>query len=199
MTYNIAVCTVKNSWWWTEELSETSILEFYSKNKFDKWVHLVSFIIRSRLHYIFSFRVTLSLKDFASLLRQYCQKSLLKSSFTSNFGSTRISFPFRLLYVRIQCWQFVVINHYITFVLYLPFRFPANVYETWQRPRRTSGRQSPAFFRGGPDWIPSRSMWGVCWIKWHRNRIFSEVLLGFLAVLSHQYSLLSYSPPALRK
>jgi len=23
MTYNIAVCTVKNSWWWTEELSET--------------------------------------------------------------------------------------------------------------------------------------------------------------------------------
>jgi len=23
MTYNVAVCTVKNSWWWTEELSET--------------------------------------------------------------------------------------------------------------------------------------------------------------------------------
>ena len=23
MTYTIAVCTVKNSWWWTEELSET--------------------------------------------------------------------------------------------------------------------------------------------------------------------------------
>jgi len=23
MTYIIAVCTVKNSWWWTEELSET--------------------------------------------------------------------------------------------------------------------------------------------------------------------------------
>jgi len=23
MTYNIAVCTVKNSWWWTEELSKT--------------------------------------------------------------------------------------------------------------------------------------------------------------------------------
>jgi len=23
MTYNIAVCTVKISWWWTEELSET--------------------------------------------------------------------------------------------------------------------------------------------------------------------------------
>ena len=23
MTYTIAVCTLKNSWWWTEELSET--------------------------------------------------------------------------------------------------------------------------------------------------------------------------------
>jgi len=23
MTYTIAVCTVKNSWWWTEELSKT--------------------------------------------------------------------------------------------------------------------------------------------------------------------------------
>jgi len=23
MTYTTAVCTVKNSWWWTEELSET--------------------------------------------------------------------------------------------------------------------------------------------------------------------------------
>jgi len=23
VTYTIAVCTVKNSWWWTEELSET--------------------------------------------------------------------------------------------------------------------------------------------------------------------------------
>jgi len=23
MTYTIAVCTMENSWWWTEELSET--------------------------------------------------------------------------------------------------------------------------------------------------------------------------------
>ena len=45
MTYTIAVCTVKNSWWWTEELSETCI-EFYSKNIFEKLVHLVGFIIR---------------------------------------------------------------------------------------------------------------------------------------------------------
>jgi hypothetical protein len=45
-TYTIAMCTVKYSWWWTEELSKT--LEFYSKNKFEKLVHLVGFIIRRR-------------------------------------------------------------------------------------------------------------------------------------------------------
>ena len=44
MTYTVAVCTMKNSWWWTEELSETC--RFYSKNKFEKLVHLVGFIIR---------------------------------------------------------------------------------------------------------------------------------------------------------
>jgi len=84
MTYTIAVCTVKNSWWWTEELSETcrgrtsrscsqavskpvwhipllclqwktpddgqrncpKHVVFYSKNKFDKLVHLFGLIIR---------------------------------------------------------------------------------------------------------------------------------------------------------
>ena len=44
MTYTIAVCTVKNSWWRTEQLSETC--RFYSKNKFEKLVYLVGFIIR---------------------------------------------------------------------------------------------------------------------------------------------------------
>ena len=42
MTYTIAVCTVKNSWWWTEELSKTCRLSF--QNKFVKLVHLVGFI-----------------------------------------------------------------------------------------------------------------------------------------------------------
>jgi len=28
MTYTTAVCTVKNSWWWTEELSETCKVSF---------------------------------------------------------------------------------------------------------------------------------------------------------------------------
>jgi len=44
MTYTIAVCTEKNCWWWTEERPKH--VEFYSKNKFEKLVHLVGFIIR---------------------------------------------------------------------------------------------------------------------------------------------------------
>jgi hypothetical protein len=34
----------KNSWWWTEELSETCRVSFQNKN--EKLVHLVGFIIR---------------------------------------------------------------------------------------------------------------------------------------------------------
>ena len=45
MTYTIAACTVKNSWWWMEELSETCRV-LSQKNKFEKLVHLVGFIIR---------------------------------------------------------------------------------------------------------------------------------------------------------
>jgi hypothetical protein len=44
MTYTIAECTVNNSWWWAEELSETCRASF--QNKFEKLVHLVGFIIR---------------------------------------------------------------------------------------------------------------------------------------------------------
>jgi hypothetical protein len=44
MTYTIAVCTVKYSWWWTEELPGTCRDSF--QNKIEKLVHLVGFIIR---------------------------------------------------------------------------------------------------------------------------------------------------------
>ena len=44
MTYTIAVCTMKNSWWWTEELSETCKVSF--QYKFEKLVHLIGLIIR---------------------------------------------------------------------------------------------------------------------------------------------------------
>jgi len=45
MKFTIAVCTVKNSRWWTEEMSETCKVLF-QKNKLEKLVHLVGFIIR---------------------------------------------------------------------------------------------------------------------------------------------------------
>ena len=44
MTYTIAVCTVKNSCWWTGNCPKH--VEIYSKNKFEKLVHLVCFIVR---------------------------------------------------------------------------------------------------------------------------------------------------------
>ena len=44
MTYTTAVCTVKNSWWWTGDLSETCRVSF--QNKFEKLVHLLGFITR---------------------------------------------------------------------------------------------------------------------------------------------------------
>ena len=47
VTYNIAVCTVKNSWRWTGELSETCRVSF--QNKLEKLVHLVGFIVRTIL------------------------------------------------------------------------------------------------------------------------------------------------------
>jgi len=44
MTYTIAVCTVKNSY--DRQRNSPKHVEFYSKNKFEKLVHLVGFIIR---------------------------------------------------------------------------------------------------------------------------------------------------------
>jgi hypothetical protein len=41
----VAVCTVLNSWWWTERPSETCTAPFQNKNKFDKLVQLVGFAI----------------------------------------------------------------------------------------------------------------------------------------------------------
>jgi len=45
LVYKRVHCS-QNSWWWTKELS----VEFYSKNKFEKLVHLVCFIVRIYHH-----------------------------------------------------------------------------------------------------------------------------------------------------
>jgi hypothetical protein len=43
MTYTIAVCTLRNSWWRKRDCPKH--VEFHSKNKFEKLIHLVGFII----------------------------------------------------------------------------------------------------------------------------------------------------------
>ena len=45
MTYTIAVCTVKNSWWWKRNCPKHA--DFHSKNKFENLVHLVWFYYRN--------------------------------------------------------------------------------------------------------------------------------------------------------
>ena len=42
MTYTIAVCTEKISWWWTEKLSKTCRVSF--QNKFEKLVNIVGLL-----------------------------------------------------------------------------------------------------------------------------------------------------------
>ena len=44
VSYRFAVCTVENSWWWTDELSE-SCRDIFQKKKIEKLVNLVGFII----------------------------------------------------------------------------------------------------------------------------------------------------------
>jgi len=46
MTYTIAVCTVKKKTPVEEQKNCPKYVKFYSKNKFEKLVHLVGFIIR---------------------------------------------------------------------------------------------------------------------------------------------------------
>jgi len=49
MTYTTAVCTVENSWWWTEELSKTCRVSFQNKNYWEISISN-SFIIRKVIH-----------------------------------------------------------------------------------------------------------------------------------------------------
>jgi len=50
MTYTIAVCTVKN---YDGQRNCPKHVEFYSKNKSEKLVHLVGFIIRMYYYYYY--------------------------------------------------------------------------------------------------------------------------------------------------
>jgi hypothetical protein len=75
VTYTIAVWTVNNSRWWTEELPETCRISF--QDKFQKLVHVIGFIIG-----IGTLNVSLLL-DFNGCIILACTARLLSFTFSS--------------------------------------------------------------------------------------------------------------------
>ena len=69
----------KNSWWWTEELSETCRISF--QNKFEKLVHLEGFIITN---------MTTLFRSAQTIIRPILQKlwkwGNIQCSYNSHFG-----------------------------------------------------------------------------------------------------------------
>jgi hypothetical protein len=100
MTYTIAECTVNNSWWWTEELSETCRDSF--QNKFEKSVHLVSFITRKAVWYVDQVRVSKFHVDrFVTDYKNPC------SYCYQNTRATVRVFAFHILYLA-QGWRAIL-------------------------------------------------------------------------------------------
>ena len=78
MTYIIAVCTVENPWWWTEELSKSCRVLF--QNKFEKLVYPVGFIIRIYQSACSPERQILSLLGFLDCTKMICRLCMELSS-----------------------------------------------------------------------------------------------------------------------
>ena len=60
MTYTIAVCTVKNSWWWTEELSEkcrVSFQEYFWVISASSWFYFEKFNAKYKFIYVLIFSI----------------------------------------------------------------------------------------------------------------------------------------------
>ena len=85
MSYTIAVCTVENSWWWTEKLSETCRVSFQNKN-FEKLVHLVGSVIR-KSHNTSSGGMNFIIQDLCEFLKQFWRTFVMPTrySVTSSF------------------------------------------------------------------------------------------------------------------
>ena len=95
-TYSTAVCTVKNSWWWTEELSETCRFSFQKQSGeigASGWFYYkkgISFNWKSEIRFLSSvveccIRVT-------SQWRQYYGDKLLRQQIHQNEEKKRSSF-----------------------------------------------------------------------------------------------------------
>jgi hypothetical protein len=95
ITYTIAVCTVKNSWRCTEELSETCRVS--SQNKFEKLVHLFAFIIR----YLSRCTVTWTSKAEA----RFNSKGTTAYPCTPSYPTQGPNFYFSLSYVETEMYS----------------------------------------------------------------------------------------------
>ena len=124
MTHTIAVCTVKNSWWWTEELSETCRISF--QNKFEKLVHLVGFIVsnssRCTVTWTSNLRVTYEVwGNFWSNLHRPISKSVFKVHRNNN-TCLRVDLLCYVIrsetesYWFVGCWEFVMLSLWSSWV-----------------------------------------------------------------------------------
>jgi len=82
--HTTAVCTVENSWWWTEELSETCRVSFQNES-FEKLVHIVGFTIRNLSRCTVTWTSNFNIRDFHIIKnsRQLCGINLYKSFYAS--------------------------------------------------------------------------------------------------------------------
>jgi len=99
MTYTIAECTWMNSWWWTEEVSETCSVSW--QNKLVKLVHLVGFITKKfiMMHGHMS-RCTVTCHDARSHAR-----NILKT-YAETFLSFLKQFALQMRYTSLDCIHF---------------------------------------------------------------------------------------------
>jgi hypothetical protein len=72
MTYNIVVCTVKISCWWTEELSETCTVLF--QNKFEKLLHLVGYLFTFMIQDARSHEIKILADTFTRVVHGRCTR-----------------------------------------------------------------------------------------------------------------------------
>jgi len=125
MTYTPAVRTVKNSWWWTEELSETC--SFIPKINLEKLVHIFGFIIRIYHDERSPERQNVKLCQPVSSYRRFggsykvfdlnvCQKKVER---TLAKNSTKISIQSMIHFFKIIIWEFLFVNECHPVVLFL--------------------------------------------------------------------------------
>jgi hypothetical protein len=88
----VAVCTVLNSWWWTERLSETCRV-LYQINKFEKLVHLVGCTIECTAY---------------KYIRVYDARTYERQKNLNNSGSATMDWSGR----KMDCQRIIWLSHW---------------------------------------------------------------------------------------